>query len=222
MIRVNLLPIQEARERTAGRWQLVVFAVLLVAELGGFVGLYWYKNDQVQAMEAKVAEAEKRVQKLKKRVEETRKFEQKYDELKQKQQTLETIQSEAIGPGPMLRELQVLLSKARNMEQRYAQREKGWNVEWNPTQLWIKTLEERDKGFTLKGLAIDADDVAEFLHRLETASHFHDVKLDYVRPKDDSGDEAVVEFRVTGKITYRAKDDIEDDSGSGSGASSNN
>jgi len=205
MIRVNLLPVQEARRRQAGRWQLGVFGVVLLAELGACVALYVYEYREVEAIQKEVAEVEKKVEDLKERVEETRKFEKKHEKLKQKKETLEKIQSESIGPGPLLKELQVLLTEAQNMEQRYAQREKGWNVEWDPTNLWIKSLEESNRKFTLNGRAVDADDVAEFLHRLETASHFHDVKLDYVRPSEQSEETSLVEFRVKGTVTYRAK-----------------
>lgn len=219
MIRVNLLPISEARRRTAGRWQLAIFGILLLAELGGFVALYLYKSGQVEAKNQEVEQLQGTVQDLKQRVEETRKFEEKHDRLKQKQDTLQTIESESIGPGPMLRQLQVLLSEARNMEERHVRRDKGWNVEWDPNNLWIETLEESEKEFTLNGRAMDADDVAEFLQRLESASHFHGVKLDYVRPTESNDESDVVEFRLTGTVSYRAKRGGDEDDGDDGGDS---
>jgi hypothetical protein len=105
----------------------------------------------------------------------------------------------------MLRELQVMLSEPRNMEERHARREKGWKVEWDPSELWIKTLETTGGNFTMNGRAKDADDVPEFLQRLETAAHFHNVNFDYVRSADSGGESDLVEFRVTGTVSYRAK-----------------
>jgi type IV pilus assembly protein PilN len=206
MIRVNLLPVKEARRRSAGRIQLLIFVVVLVIECAILVFLHMVQQGKLEEVRDKVATAQKKVDKLEKEVEEAKDLEKRKKKLEQKLSVLDDIEKQSIGPVNVLEELLTILSRPKNVEQRYAQRKKDWNVEWNPRHVWIESLKESDGEFEMVGRAVDADDVAEFLHRLETATHFQNVQLDYVRPQDsDSGD--VVGFRITGNIQYRKPDE---------------
>jgi type IV pilus assembly protein PilN len=213
MIRVNLLPVKEARRRSAGRIQLLIFAVVLVIECAILVFLHMVQQGKLEEVRGKVATAQKKVDKLESEVEEAKDLEKRKKKLEQKLSVLDDIEKQSIGPVNVLEELLVILSRPENVEQRYAQRKKDWNVEWNPRHVWIESLNESGGDFEMVGRAVDADDVAEFLHRLETATHFQNVQLDYVRPQDsDAGD--VVGFRITGNIQYRKPDEDGDQKGS--------
>ena len=215
MIRVNLLPIKEARRRSAGRIQLLVFTAIIILEVAGLVALYFAKSGQVTSVQKKLNNVSTDVQKLEKEVEELKDYEKKADQLQKKLGVLNEIEKKSGGPAKVLSELQDILTRPANIEERYAQRKKDWNVEWNPSHLWIEMLKESKGDFELKGKAVDADDVAEFLHRLETAAHFNGVQLDFVRPADDEKQGGkVVEFRVTGTVKYRVEE--KDDEGKGS------
>lgn len=200
MIRVNLLPIKEARRRRASRWQLFTFGAVLVLELGVCVFLYTAKQGDLKRVQEKVDRETQAVEKLEKEVEEAKKYQKRVDKLQEKLSVLDQIQKKAGGPVKVLEELQTILTPPANPEQRYKQRQKGWKVEWDPRRLWIQSLEETDGEFEKIGNAQSAEDVAEYLHRLETAPHFQDVQLDYVRPTDDES--GIVEFRITGVMKY--------------------
>lgn len=211
MIRVNLLPVKEARRRKSGRIQLLIFTIVLVIEIAILVFLHMAQQGKLEEVSTKVADAKQEVQKLEKQVEEAKDYEKKAKKLRQKLGVLDEIQRKSVGPVHVLDELLTILSRPKNVEQRYNQRKKDWNVEWNPRHVWINSLKESDGNFEMSGNAVDADDVAEFLHRLETATHFQNVKLDFVRPTGGGGDGGeVVEFRITGKIRYRKPDDEKD------------
>lgn len=206
MIRVNLLPIEEERRRSAGRFQLMVFGAILALEIVGCMFLYVAKSGQVEAMHQKVDDLEQEVAQLEKDVEETKEREKRARKLQKKKDVLEEIERSAVGPGPMLERLQVVLSEPATPEQRRTQSKKDWNVDWNPNHLWLKTFQQADGEFNLEGRAFDHDDVGEFLHRLETTPHFSDVSFDYVRREgngDESGKRNIVEFRITGKAWIR-------------------
>lgn len=210
MIRVNLLPIKEARRRSAGRIQLLIFTVVLVLEAAVLVFLFLAQQNKNEEIAGKVAKAQKKVNKLEKEVEEAKDYEKKMKKLRKKLSVLDRIKNKSIGPVHVLEELQTILSPPQNVQERYAQRKMNWNVEWNPRHLWIESLAENEGNFQMTGQAVDADDVAEFLHRLETASHFHNVQLDFVRPASDNragSSGSVVNFRITGKLTYTTKKD---------------
>ncbi|MFB6264448.1 MAG: PilN domain-containing protein [Bradymonadaceae bacterium] len=203
MIRVNLLPVEKARRRSAGRMQLVVFGFLLVAELVGFGFLYVDKKSQADRLAEKVDQKETKVENLKEEVKGGANYEKKAEKLQTKLDVLKDIEKKSAGPLKVLRELQVVLSRPENLEERYAQRRKNWNVEWNPNNLWIENLKETGGDFELEGRAMGAEDVAEFLHRLETARHFQNVQLNFVKPVSGRGSGAkVVKFTVDGKIQY--------------------
>lgn len=210
MIRVNLLPVERARRRSAGRLQLAVFALLLVVELVGFGYLYFAKKSRADRLADKVEAKEQRVANLKKEVEGGDDFGEKADKLRKKLQVLRDIQKKSAGPLRMLRELQMVLSRPDDLEERYAQRRKNWNVEWDPTNLWVETLDEQEGEFELVGRALGAEDVAEFLHRLATAQHFQNVQLDFVKPREKgSGRAKVVTFTVHGEVPYEDADSEE-------------
>lgn len=215
MIRVNLLPIKEARRRSAGRLQLLVFGIVLVAEVAAFVFLYMAASSDREAVAGEVKETREKVAAIEKEVEEAKNYEKQADQLSKKLKVLDRIERKSAGPVNMLKELQDILSPPENVEERYAQSKMDWNVEWNPSHLWIEELEESGGSFELLGQAMDADDVAEFLHRLETASHFKGVQLDYVRPSKNKAmaGSPVVEFSIHGEISYNVN---QDDSSKGS------
>ncbi len=212
MIRVNLLPVKEARRRSAGRFQLLVFTIVLILEGAIFSFLYVAQQGELEEINKKVKKADTKVTQLEKEVEEAKDLENRKKKLQKKLNVLDEIQEKSVGPVNVLDELLVILSRPENVEQRYAQRKKDWNVEWNPRHVWIESLKESDGSFDMTGRAVDADDVAEFLHRLETATHFENVQLDYVRPQDEDSD--VVGFHITGEIRYRKPSDDGDQKGS--------
>lgn len=214
MIRVNLLPIKEARQRRASFWQLVTFGGVLVLELVVCGVLYTSKQGDLESVQEDVQQTQAKVKELEKQVEEAKKYKKRKKQLEDKLSVLDRIQKKAGGPVEVLEELQSILTPPANPEQRYKQRQKGWNVEWDPRNLWIQSLVESGGNFDMDGRAQSADDVAEFLHRLETAPHFEGVQLDYVRPTSDGpGGAEVVTFHVTGKMKYGDVDKNGDDDG---------
>jgi Tfp pilus assembly protein PilN len=186
---------------------MIAFAVCLVLELAACGFFYVQKQQELSKLQDKLESTQNDVKQTQKKVEEAADYEKKAKKLRSKLEVLHQIEEQSVGPVHVLEELQTILSPPENPEERYAQSQKNWNVEWNPRHLWIKTLTEKQGSFEMVGQALDADDVAEFLHRLETAKHFQNVQLDYVRPsKKQARGTKVVEFRVTGGLTYRTSE----------------
>ena len=209
MIRVNLLPIKKARRRSAGRTQLIVFALLIILEVAALAVVYMAESSRLQELEAEVAQNQQKVRKAEEEVKSAKQLEAKQAELQQQVQILDELESKRTGPVRVLDEVQAMLSPPRNEEDRHAQSRKNWNVEWDTRRLWIKSLTETDGEFELLGSAMNADDVAEFLQRLTTAEHFDGVQLDYVKASGGKDNVKLVEFRVTGQLSYTK--DLKDD-----------
>jgi type IV pilus assembly protein PilN len=206
MIRVNLLPIKKARRRSAGRTQLVVFAVLLLLEVAAFAAIYMAETAALDELKAEVTVNRQQVKKAEAAVESAKQLEAKQSELQQQVEILDELEKKRTGPVRVLDEVQAMLSPPRNEEDRHAQSRKNWNVEWDTRRLWIASLDEDEGTFELVGSAVNADDVAEFLQRLTSADHFNNVQLDYVKASSKQDAEVrLVEFRVTGDMLYSLK-----------------
>ena len=102
-----------------------------------------------------------------------------------------------------LDELQAMLSPPRNEEDRFAQLQKNWNVDWDTSRLWVRDFAESKGQFQMSGGAVNADDVAEFFQRLTTAKHFKKAKLAFVRATKAKGaGPRLVDFEISGVLTY--------------------
>ncbi len=203
MIRVNLLPIKQARRRSAGKTQLVVFAMLIVAELLAWGVIYITTSSQLDAVKERVAQNQAEVQQAQAEVKDAEVLEKQKEQLTQQLAVLDELEKSRSGPVRVLDELQSMLSPPRNEEDRFAQLQKNWNVDWDPRRLWISSVSEKDGKFQLNGGAVNADDVAEFLQRLSTGTYFHEVELEYVSVDTTMSKSAkTVQFALEGSLSY--------------------
>ncbi len=215
MIRVNLLPIKQQKRRSAGRAQLFIFAALIIAEVLVLGLLYLTESSQLEKRNEEVAQSQREVQKAQAEVKDAEQLEKQKQQLTQQLEVLDKLEAQRSGPVRVLDELQAMLSPPRNESDRFDQLQKNWNVEWDSRRLWIESFGEKDGKFSLNGTAVNADDVAEFLQRLSTGSHFYDVELDVVQ-KSGNRDAEIVTFSIYGKLDYSGKANESGDADKGS------
>ncbi|GEM_PF-872630 len=204
MIRVNLLPIRQARRRSEGKTQLFVFAALLGVVLLACAVTYGFASADLDRTTKNVVQFTKDVAAAKKEVADATKLEKKKNVFLKKLAVLDRLESDRTGPVKMLDEFQSVLSPPRNEEDRFAKIKKNWDVEWDTRRVWIDSMEEKSGSFTMKGGAADSNDVAEFLRRMISTKHFKNVELDFVQTKENGNDGGrFVEFSIFGKIIYQ-------------------
>lgn len=208
MIRINLLPIKQARRRSQGRVQLILFAALVILEVAVLFGAYALENEKLEEKKKVVAALEADVKAIEGEVSGAEKLEAEAAQLAEQLGVLTRLEARRSGPVRMLDEIQAILSPPRNAEERVNQLRRDWNVEWDSRRLWVEKFSEKDGSFDLTGFASNADDVAEFLQRMTTAYHFNDVQLDFVARSGRSGD--LVQFRIYGKLSYLGFEDRDD------------
>jgi type IV pilus assembly protein PilN len=208
MIRVNLLPIKQARRRTAGKTQLAVFAAVLLSEIALLVLIWVTTTSDLSKLQEDVARNEQAVKVAKNEVKDAEQLQKDRDALTQQLTILADLERQRSGPVRVLDELQAMVSPPRNEEDRFAQLRKNWNVEWDTRRLWIESTKETNGAFILKGGAVNADDVAEFLQRLSTGQYFYDVELDVVTAVVSKGrneGDRTVTFELRGKVSYSGR-----------------
>ena len=79
-----------------------------------------------------------------------------------------------------------MLTPVTDPIQKLAVEKRGWNPDWDPKRHWIESFREEMRRLKVNGFARTNDDLAEFLHRLNTSKHFVNVRLN-VSETVDSG-----------------------------------
>jgi|AP45_3_1055517.scaffolds.fasta_scaffold25229_2 type IV pilus assembly protein PilN len=214
MIRINLLPVSDEEVITQARIQLLLFVGLLVIEAIVLFLIFASNNSEVDELDAELNKKRAVVAQIKKDVQDADALKKETEKLEKQLDVLNQLKQRRSGPVKVLDELQSMMSPPRDEEDRFAQLQKNWNVEWDTRRLWIDNLAEANGSFELSGGAVNADDVAEFLQRLNTAEHFYDIQLDIVQAQQKSGGKSsgrdnqalrYVTFKLAGKMSYQGK-----------------
>lgn len=206
MIRVNLLPIKQARRRSQARMQLLLFAGLIVVQVIVLFAAYAIVNEEREEKRAQVEELRSEVRAIEQEVAGAEQLEAEAAALAEQLRVLSELEARRIGPVRMLDEVQAMLSPPRDEEDRVNQLRRDWNVEWDTRRLWVESFEEGEGTFTLSGFAGNPDDVAEFLQRMTTAFYFDDVQLDFVERTRQRDSAQLVQFRIFGDLSYTGFD----------------
>ncbi len=205
MIRVNLLPIKQARRRSQGRAQLFLFAGLIIVEVLALFAFYLVVSEDRDAKQTEVTALQEQRREIEQEVSEAERLQEEKAALEAQLAVLQELEARRIGPVRMLDEIQAMLSPPRNEEERVTQLRRGWNVDWDTRRLWMEQFNEGGGEFQLNGFAGSHDDVAEFLQRMTTARYFFNVELEVVertgggRGRDGA---RLVQFRIHGELSY--------------------
>jgi type IV pilus assembly protein PilN len=204
MIRVNLLPYRQQRKRSAGKAQLALFAGVFALEIVVVLSLWIFATYDLEREQSRVTQYQQEVATAKEEVKDAQQLEAQKAQLQKQLSVLDRLEAQRSGPVRVLDEFQAMMSPPRNEEDRFAQLQKNWNVDWDPRRLWVEKLAEKDGRFSLNGSAVNADDVAEFLQRMATAEYFDNVELDIVEAKEADGTPTVT-FKIRGDIVYAGR-----------------
>lgn len=179
MIRINLLPVRVSKKKEAGKNQLILFALLVVAVL---IGNYWWNASRaadLAAAEAKVKRTRAEIGQLEKIIGEVKNIKEQQAAVKDKLAVLDRLKAGRQGPVKMLEELSSL----------------------TPKRLWLKKLDEKGGAIAFDGSAATLDDVSAFLSGLKKSPFFSEVELKKTSAKRE-GKLQMLDFLVTAKVNY--------------------
>ena len=182
MIRINLLPVRVSKKKTAGKQQLLLFALVIVL---GFIGNFLWASSrasELQAREAKVRSLREEIAQLDRIIGEVKNIKDQQAALREKLDTLQQLKANRSGP---VRVLDALASIT-------------------PKRLWLAKLEEKGGKITFDGTAATIDDVSEFMTALKQDPHFGGIELAKTAAKSEKGFECV-DFSLTATLTYAPK-----------------
>jgi type IV pilus assembly protein PilN len=182
MVRINLLPVRVSKKKEAGKQQLVIFAVVVLAGLAG--NWIWAAGRRAErdAVEAKLARTRADIQALDKIIGEVKNIKDAQKELREKLDVLDKLKAGRTGPVKMLDELASI----------------------TPKRLWLRKLDEKAGNITFDGTAISIDDVSAFMAELKKAKYFANVELKKTAAKADKGTK-LVDFTIVCQARYAPK-----------------
>lgn len=208
MIRINLIGQKAKPKPTASKGQLLVFVGLLLLEAAFLFVWHQKLSSELDAARKRTAEATAKLDELKRVKQAWEAWQAEKADLDRQTRVFESLRADQLGPPTMLQYLSYVLTKVPESpsaaDEMKAQELVGWNPKWDPRRVWLKDINERNGVITIRGEALDHEDVAEFYRRLETSDFFHNVEPGLQSRKfNDALQLKMVEFTVTAQLDYR-------------------
>ncbi len=194
MIRINLTPSKKrlaAAKAAAPSTSMGQFWVLgWLAGWGVLIAGGWWlmslKDDETKGLRAKAAAATTAAENIKKEIDEEG-LEAKKKELEQLEAAIDKLNKKKRTPVYVMYDLATILTdpamdpsdppkldidevKLRKLTK--GDPKAGINLRWDPSGLWLHTVEEKGGTLTLEGSARDASDLSEFVRRLRASGRF--------------------------------------------------
>jgi type IV pilus assembly protein PilN len=193
MIRINLLPVRQARKKQALVQSAIVAGVGLVVVLLVCFSLWTTINASINRLETQNGELKTEIENLSRVIGEVDAYKDKIKEAKKKKEVIERLRANRAGPVRVLDEL------AGN----------------TPKKVWLTEVMRRSDKVTIKGLSLSEQDIASFMRSLQESEYFDGVKLEQITRDKDAGDDdfKVQGFQLTCRVTMPDPNKKEDDEG---------
>lgn len=178
MIKINLLPVREARRRADLQQQLFLFGVLLALAVGGVGYAHYAQGRKIDQLNERVAQTQAQIKKYEPQLEQVEAYKEKKAEVQQKLDVIESLERSRSGP---VRVMDELATKT-------------------PERMWLTQLLTEGERIELEGMSLDNEIVAVFLTRLSESPYFDEVELRQTELQG-RGELKVNRFRVTAVLT---------------------
>lgn len=202
MIRINLLPVRQAKRREYGKQQLVVGAFVILLELVALFIVYTHMASQLSDVQDRVAAVQADVRQQQEQNRELAQLREQKAALQATANVLADLEANRAGPVQVLDELKRILNPPMDELDRVTQQSAQWDTTWDPTSLWITSFSESGRALQLSGVAMSNDDIAEFNSRLLLSPYFSDVRVLSVTAGNTTGLGRTYTFRIDARVNY--------------------
>jgi type IV pilus assembly protein PilN len=155
VIRINLLPVREARRKAQVRDQLMLLGATLAASLVLAIGAQQYVRAQIRGAQRRTVALQQELAQYKPQQEQVEAFKKKKAEIQQKLDVIERLDRSRSGPVHILDELAMR----------------------TPERVWLTKLNADNGRIELDGMSLDNELVALFLTKLNDSAYFSNVEL---------------------------------------------
>jgi type IV pilus assembly protein PilN len=189
MIRINLLPVREARRKAGARQQVAILAAAVLATVGGLSAFHVSLVSKVASVEERLAEIDEQIKRYEPQIKQVEEYKKKKEQIQAKLDVIEGLEKSRSGPVHMLDELATLA----------------------PERLWLTHLTSDKTELRLDGVSLDNEIVASFLTALSQSPYFGRVELD-TTVLEQMGSLKVNSFKIRARLAnaatkVRAKDE---------------
>ena len=187
MIRVNLLPVKELKAEIGRRRDLIIGGFTLGLTALILIGVYFYQSYRLSTLGNELAGLRKDVEILNLKVKEIGELQTKIKDFSGKHKVIDDLNQKKIGPVKVMENLSAA----------------------TPPTLWLTEFKETKGSSDIRGLALDNQNVADFLNTLAKSGQFKDVELiETVQADEKSG--PYKKFAIRAGVLYRAPASVTD------------
>ncbi len=181
MLKLNLLPVREARRKEDSRELAMQAALVLLIALAGIGFAHSMISEKLSNANVRIAQMQRDIDQYKPQLEQETAYKKSKKALEAKIGVIDELDRARSGPVRVLSEL-----AART-----------------PERLWLTSLVTQGKTILLAGQSLDNDLVALFLRSLGESDYFTDVDLDKTEMRD-SGGLRLMNFRIRAELANPA------------------
>lgn len=183
MVRINLLPVRVSKKKAAGKQQLILLAVVIVAGFAGNAVWAMSRAADLEARQAKIRKTRDEIAQLDRIIGEVKNIKDQQAALREKLDILAQLKAKRSGPVRVLEALATV----------------------TPKRLWLTKMEEKGGAMTFTGSAATIDDVSEFMTALKGNPHFSTVELQKTSAATTPKGLEYVDFTMTAAVAYAPK-----------------
>jgi type IV pilus assembly protein PilN len=155
MIRINLLPVREARRKAGLRQQVLLLAGAAAFGLVGALVLHLSVEARISSTRGRIAHAEAEFAKLQETLAQIEEFRARKEEIQRKLTVIAELEKSRTGPVRILDEIATRI----------------------PDRLWLSHLSMRNGVVELRGYGLDNEIIAAFMTSLEESEFMTSVEL---------------------------------------------
>jgi type IV pilus assembly protein PilN len=178
MIRINLLPVREARRAADLRQQGMQLIMMLILVGAGVGFVHSEMNEKIVVAKARVAQMQRDIDQFKPQLEQVAAFRKKKAKLEKKIDVIDELDRARSGPVRVMSELAMR----------------------TPERLWIKSMKTEGGTVQIKGMSLDNELVAVFLRGLGDSEYFDSVDLDGTKLQNSKSNLKVVSFGIRANL----------------------
>lgn len=178
MLKINLLPVREARRKADLRQYLMLLLLVVIVTVGGIGLVHSRLQDQIDRSTLRITQMEADIEQFKPQLEQVAAFKKRKAELEKKIDVIDGLDRARSGPIMLMSELATR----------------------TPDRLWLTGLVTKNGRITLKGESLDNEIVALFLRALGESEYFDDVDLDSTKLGSDRSGLKLVTFVVQAEL----------------------
>lgn len=165
MIRINLLPVREARRKAEMQQQLLLMGFVLGVSIVICLLAHFAMLASIVSAQSRVAQLNSQITEFQGQLAQVEDFKHKASEIERKLGVIRKLETSRSGPVRLLDEL---ATRA-------------------PEKLWITSLQTDGNRIKLKGMSLDTDLIAQFLRGLTSSPLIKDVELSSTELAESSG-----------------------------------